>query len=81
MSRDGTLGSDAVGSGRSRLFGAFFLALGIALLLPAIVCGALLIQGASLAIVAPLEPIVLIVSTIGGLAASVGGLRSLLGMK
>jgi len=70
-----------VGSSRSRLFGAFFLALGIVLLLPAIMCGVLFLEGASIAVVAPLGPIALVVSIIGGVAASVGGLRWLLGMK
>ena len=69
-----------MGAGRRRFFGAFFLALGIVLLLPATTSVASLAQGADIAI-APIGVIVLAVATAGGVAASIGGLRWLLGLE
>lgn len=70
-----------MGSGRRRFFGAFFVLLGVVLLLPTISFVVLLIQGASMAIVTPVGPIVLAISAIGGVAATGGGLLWLFGRK
>jgi hypothetical protein len=70
-----------MGSGRRRFFGAFFVLLGGVLLSPAISFAGSLAQGGSTRDVTPVFLVVLAISAIGGLAAAVGGLLWLFGVK
>jgi hypothetical protein len=70
-----------MGSGRRRFFGTFFVLLGVVLLLPVMSFTGSLMEGESTGDVTPVFLVVLTISAIGGLAAAVGGLLWLFGVK